>query len=98
MNIEEILIAPRSPWQNCYVERLDGSVRRECLNHVIVINDNHLRRLLTNYFRYYHESRTHLSLEKDAPESRAVQSTKSQRIIQIPQVGGLHHRYERRAA
>ena len=67
-------------------------------DHVIVINDNHLRRLLTNYFRYYHESRTHLSLEKDAPESRAVQSNKSQRIIQIPQVGGLHHRYERRAA
>src|SRR6516225_4455109 len=98
MGIEQIHIAPRSPWQNCYVERVIGSVRRECLNHVIVFNDNHLRRLLKNYFRYYHESRTHLSLNKDAPECRAVQSNKSERIIQIPQVGGLHHRYERRAA
>jgi hypothetical protein len=66
MSIEEIRIAPRSPWRNCYVERLIGSIRRECLNHVIVINDNHLRRLLKDYFRYYHESRTHLSLNKDA--------------------------------
>lgn len=98
MGIEEILIAPRSPWQNCYVERVIGSVRRECLNHVIVFNDNHLRRLLKDYFRYYNKSRTHLSLNKDAPECRAVQSNKSERIIQIPQVGGLHHQYERRAA
>ena len=75
-----------------------GSIRRECLNHVIVINDNHLRRLLKEYFRYYHESRTHLSLDKDSPHSRAVQSNKSEHIIQISQVGGLHHRYERRAA
>ena len=98
MSIEEIRIAPQSPWQNCYVERVIGSIRRECLNHVIVLNDNHLRRLLKDYFRYYHESRTHLSLNKDAPECRAIQSNKSDRIIQIPQVGGLHHRYERRAA
>src|SRR6516164_5751673 len=98
MSIEEICIAPRSPWQNCYVERVIGSIRRECLNHVIVLNDNHLRRLLKDYFRYYHESRTHLSLNKDAPECRTIQSNKSERIIQIPQVGGLHHRYERRAA
>jgi hypothetical protein len=80
------------------VERLIGSIRRECLNHVIVLNDNHLRRLLKSYFRYYHESRTHLSLDKDAPKCRAAQSNKSGRIVQIPQVGGLHHRYERRAA
>jgi transposase InsO family protein len=98
MAIEQIHIAPRSRWQNSYVERVIGSVRRECLNHVIVFNDNHLRRLLKNYFRYYHESRTHLSLNKDAPECRAIQSTKSERIIQIAQVGGLYHRYERRAA
>ena len=98
LGIEEICIAPRSPWQNCYVERLIGSIRRECLNHVIVFNDNHLRRLLKDYFRYYHESRTHLSLNKDAPECREIQSNKLDRIIQIPQVGGLHHRYERRAA
>src|SRR5215472_17001601 len=94
MNIEEICIAPRSPWQNCLVERMIGSIRRECLNHVIVLNENHLRRLLKDYFRYYHESRTHLSLNKDAPECRTIQSNKSDRIIQIPQVGGLHHRYE----
>jgi putative transposase len=98
MSIEEICIAPRSPWQNCYVEPVIGSIRRECLNHVVVVNDNHLRRLLKDYFGYYHESRTHLSLQKDAPDSRAVQSNKSARIIQISQVGGLHHRYERRAA
>ena len=97
ISIEEVRIAPRSPWQNCYVERVIGSVRRECLNHVIVINDHHLRRILKDYFRYYHESRTHLSLDKDAPGFRAVQSNKSEKIIQIPQVGGLHHRYERRA-
>ena len=98
MGIEEIRLTPRSPWQNCYVERIIGSIRRECLNHVIVLNDNHLRRLLKDYFRYYHESRTHLSLNKDAPECRIIQSNKSDRIIQIPQVGGLHHRYEQRAA
>jgi putative transposase len=98
MGIEEICIASRSPWQNCYVERLIGSIRRECLNHVIVLNENHLRRLLKSYFRYYHESRTHLSLDKDTPECRAIQSNKSGRIVQIAQVGGLHHRYERRAA
>jgi transposase InsO family protein len=98
MGIEEIRIAPKSPWQNCFVERVIGSIRRECLDHVIVINDRHLRRLLTEYFRYYHNARTHLSLEKDSPESRAVQSNKAERIIQVPQVGGLHHRYERLAA
>ena len=98
MNIEEICIAPRSPWQNCFVERMIGSIRRECLNHVIVFNENHLRRLLKDYFRYYHESRTHLALNKDAPGCRPIQPNKSERIIQIPQVGGLHHRYERRAA
>ena len=85
--IEEIRVASRSPWQNCYVERVIGSIRRECLNHVIVLNDNHLRRLLKDYFRYYQESRTHLSLNKDAPESRAIQSNKSDRIIPVPQVG-----------
>ena len=98
MNIKEICIAPRSPWQNCFVERMIGTIRRECLNHVIVLNENHLRRLLKDYFRYYHESRTHLSLNKDAPGCRPIQSNKSERIIQIPQVGGLHHRYERYAA
>ena len=98
MSIEDIRIASRSPWQNCYVERVIGSIRRECLNHVIPINDNHLRRLLKDYFRYYHASRTHLSLNKDAPDCQAIQTKKSDRLVQIPQVGGLHHRYERLAA
>src|SRR5215467_10649948 len=80
MSIEEIRTAPRSPWQNCYVERVIGSIRRECLNHVIVLNENHLRRLLKDYFRYYLESRTHLSLDKDAPGCRPIQSNKAERI------------------
>jgi putative transposase len=98
MGIEEVRTAPRSPWQNPYGERVIGSIRRECLNHVMVINENHLRRILKGYFRYYHQSRTHLSLGKDAPESREVQTDKRASIVSIPQVGGLHHRYERRAA
>jgi putative transposase len=98
MGMEQIRIAARSPWQNCYVERVIGTIRRDCLNHVIIINDKHLRRILKGYFRYYHESRTHLALDKDAPESRPIQPNKLERIVSIPQVGGLHHRYERRAA
>jgi transposase InsO family protein len=72
MGIEEVLIAYRSPWQSPYVERLIGSIRRECLDHVIVLGEKHLRRILGDYFSYYHRSRTHLSLEKDSPEPRAV--------------------------
>ena len=98
MGIEQVRITARSPWQNCYVERAIGSIRRECLNHMIVLSEQHLRRILKSYFRYYHESRTHLSLSKDAPESRVIQANKLERIVQIPQLGGLHHRYERRAA
>jgi putative transposase len=98
MGIEQVRITARSPWQNCYVERAIGSIRRECLNHMIVLSEQHLRRILKSYFRYYHESRTHLSLSKDAPESRAIQANELERIVQIPQLGGLHHRYERRAA
>ena len=98
MGIEQVRITARSPWQNCYVERAIGSIRRECLNHMIVLSEQHLRRILKGYFRYYHESRTHLSLSKDAPESRAIQANELERIVQIPQLGGLHHRYERRAA
>ena len=67
MGIEEVVTAPRSPWQNPYVERLIGSIRRECLNHVIVLNETHVRRILASYFTYYHESRAHLSLERNAP-------------------------------
>ncbi len=94
----EVLTAPRSPWQNAYAERVIGSIRRECLDHVIVLNERHLRRILSSYLDYYHRSRTHLSLEKDCPEPRAVQPPGTGRIVVMPQVGGLHHRYERLAA
>jgi putative transposase len=97
MGIAEVLIAPRSPWQNPFAERIIGSIRRDCLDHVIVLNERHLRRILRSYFEYYHESRTHLSLGRNAPIKREVQSPGLGRIIAIPQVGGLHHRYCRAA-
>ena len=96
MNIAEVLSAPRSPWQRAYVERVIGSIRRECLDHVIVFNEPSLRRTLRSYILYYHRSRLHLSLDKDSPDSRSVQAVGN--VIAIPEVGGLHHRYERRAA
>jgi putative transposase len=98
MGIREVKIAPQSPWQSPFVERLVGSVRRECLDHVIVLGEKHLRRILKSYFDYYLCSRTHLSLAKDAPTTRVVQGPGAGQIVEIPQVGGLHHRYERRAA
>jgi transposase InsO family protein len=90
--------APRSPWQNPYVERVIGSIRRECLDHVIVLSERHLRRVLHSYLDYYHESRTHLSLNKDSPVPRPIQPAETGKVIAFPQVGGLHHRYERLAA
>jgi putative transposase len=98
LGIAEVVSAPASPWQNPYVERLIGSIRRECLDHMIVINEAHLRRVLTAYSRYYHRSRTHLGLEKDTPDRRPVSERSTGPIVAIPEVGGLHHRYERRAA
>src|SRR5208283_1715179 len=98
MGICEVLSAPRSPWQRAYVERVIGSIRRECLDHVIVFHENSLRRILHSYFDYYHRSRTHLSLGKDSPEPRAIQPPEMGSVVGLPQVGGLHHRYERRAA
>ena len=98
MGIEEVVTAPRSPWQNAYVERIIGSIRRECLDHVIVFDERHLRRVLSAYFQYHHQSRTHLSLDKDCPEPRPIQPPSAGTVIAFPQVGGLHHRYERRAA
>jgi putative transposase len=98
MGIHEVLTAPRSPWQNAYAERLIGSIRRECLDHVIVLNESSLQRILNSYFDYYQRSRTHLSLAKDAPEPRQVQPPDLGEVIELPQVGGLHHRYERRVA
>jgi transposase InsO family protein len=96
LGVKEVITAPRSPWQNAFAERLIGSIRHECLDHVVVLNERHLRRLLKKYLTYYHGSRTHLGLGKDAPEPRAVMS--QGKIIAISQVGRLHHRYERRAA
>ncbi len=98
MEIREVLTAPRSPWQNPYAERFIGSLRRECLDHIIVFNEASLRHILKAYFEYYEHSRTHLALEKDAPVSRAVEPREAGIVIELPQVGGLHHRYERRAA
>ena len=98
LGIREVPTAPQSPWQNSYVERLIGSIRRECLDHVIVLSETGLRRVLKSHFEYYERSRTHLSLAKDAPISRPIQPATTGRVVEIPQVGGLHHRYERVAA
>ena len=96
--IAELQTAPRSPWQNAYVERVIGSIRRDCLDHVVVLNARHLKRMLTNYFNYYHRWRTHLSLGMDSPELRVVQPRALGKVVQFPEVGGLHHHYERLAA
>jgi len=94
----EVLTAPRSPWQSPYVERFIGSIRRECLDHVVVVNEGSLRRQIGSYIEYYHSSRSHLSLEKDSPDGREVEPPELGRIVAIPRVGGLHHRHGRRAA
>jgi putative transposase len=98
MGIVEVVTAPRSPWQNPFAERFIGSVRRECLDQVVVLTERHLRRILTAYFAYYHRARTHLSLDKDAPDGRPIERPELGNVIPIREVGGLHHRYVRRAA
>ncbi len=98
MGITEVITAPRSPWQNAYVERVIGSIRRECLDHVLIFNERHLRRVLSSYVDYYHRIRMHLSLDKDCPDPRPIMPPRIGKVIAIPQVGGLHHRYERLAA
>ena len=98
MKIEEVLSATRSPWQRAYVERVIGSIRRECLDHVIVFGEGSFCRTLSSYFSYYHRTRPHLSLEKDAPEPRHLQPPELGRVLALREVGGLHHRYERCAA
>jgi transposase InsO family protein len=98
LGIREVKTAPRSPWQNPYAERLIGTLRRDCIDHVIVLGENHLRQLLRRYLVYYHTCRTHLSLQKDSPEHRQVQLPKFGKITETPLVGGLHHRYDRLAA
>ena len=98
MRIQDIVTAPRSPWQNAYVERFIGSIRRECLDHVIVLNIAGLQRVVTEYVAYYMRSRTHLALDKDSPTPRPVMPTATGHIVAIPEVNGLHHRYNRVAA
>jgi putative transposase len=96
--VQEVLTAPQSPWQNPFAERLIGSIRRECLNHVLVLGERHLYRVLTRYLAYYHQARTHLALDKDAPDFRTIEPRTAGKILQLPEVGGLHHRYVRQAA
>jgi putative transposase len=98
MGIEEVIMAPKSPWQNPYVERFIGNVRRECLDHVMVLSERHLKRLLQQCVNYYHGWRTHLSLAMDCPVSRPIHLPEQGRVIALPEVGGLHHHYERQAA
>ncbi len=98
MGITEVVTAPCSPWQNAYVERVIGSIRRECLDHIVIFNERHLRCVLSSYVDYYQSTRTHLSLDKDCPDSRRIMPRKIGRIVAIPKVTGLHHRYERLAA
>jgi putative transposase len=98
LGIDEVLTAPQSPWQNPFAERLIGSIRRECLDHVLVLGERHLRRILAHYFRHYHQTRTHLALDKDAPDPRPIELPSTGNILQLREVGGLHHRYIRQAA
>ncbi len=98
IGVKEVRAAFRSPWQNPYTERLICTIRRDCLNHVIVLGEEHLWSLLRSYFDYYHRSRTHLRLSGDGQESRQVDPPENGRIVEIPKVGGLHHQYVRKAA
>ena len=98
LDIEETVTAPRSPWQNPYAERVIGSIRRECLDHLVILGELHLKRILASYAEYYHSARTHLSLGKDTPGGRPIQSPDRGKIVELKHVGGLHHEYIRMAA
>ena len=95
LGLEQIRTAFRSPWQNGFAERWIASLRRDCLDHVIPINERQLRRVIRSYLDYYHADRTHLGLEKDAPEERSIEPQKMGKVVAFPRVGGLHHRYTR---
>jgi putative transposase len=97
MGIEEVITTRRSPWKNPYAERVIGSIRRECTDHLIVLGENQLRRILASYRTYYNEARTHLSLERNSPVPRDAEPPQKGNVVSIPQVGGLHHRYSRAA-
>jgi transposase InsO family protein len=98
LGMEEKVIAPRSPWQNPHAERLIGTLRRECLDQVIILNERHLNRVLRVYVDYYHRHRTHRALDSDCPVPRSVQKADQGKIVEFSLVGGLHHRYTRQAA
>jgi transposase InsO family protein len=98
MGIEQVLSAPRSPWQNPFVERLIGTLRRDCLDHVIALNERQLKRIVARYLDYYHDWRTHLSLSMDAPNPRIVHAPHRGRVVEVAELGGMHHHYERLAA
>ena len=100
MGVREVRISPESPWQNPFVERLIGSLRRECLDHVIILGEDHLRRILSEYVDDYHHDRTHYSLEKDTPSHRPIEPRPADaaQLVASPRLGGLHHRYEWREA
>ena len=95
MGIDEVRTAPRSPWQNPYCERVIGSIRQECLDRIIILNEKHLCRIMKEYLDYYHHSRPHLSLERNSPTPRDIEPPSDGEIISIPKVGGLHHLYTR---
>ena len=97
LGMQEVLTAPRSPWQNPYVERLIGLIRRGCIDHFIIFSELHLKRTLHAYFSYYHTARTHLALGKQCPEQRPVEQPDLGTVIALPHVGCLHHEYRRAA-
>jgi putative transposase len=96
-HIEDVVMAPHSPCQNPFVERFIGSIRRECFDHVIVLNERHLKCILRLKVAYYHKSRTPFSFDRNAPMVRAVEPPGRGKVISIAQVGGLHRRYCRAA-
>ena len=98
LGIEQVLTAPRSPWQNAFCERLLGSLRRECLDFLIPFGEDHLRRLLTSHLQYYHRWRTHLSLVMDCPVARPVQPPEQGAVVEFPDMGGVYNHYKRVAA
>ena len=98
LGIDEVITAPRSPWQNAYVERVIGTLRRELFDHVIVLNERHIKKLMSSYLDYYHPWRTHQSLNNDAPDRRPVRASQPGNIVEFPAVDGLHHVYLPKAA
>ena len=98
LGIDEVITAPASPWQNAYAERMIGTLRRELFDHVIVLNERHLKRLMSSYLEYYHPWRTHQSLNGDAPDGRPVRAAEPGNVVEFPAVHGLHHVYLPKAA